>query len=270
MAPRLLYGTAWKAERTAELVGKALQLGFRAIDTACQPLHYNERGVGQALQHAAVARHELFVQTKFSPLQSKDTCPFDTTLAWSEQVAKSMEISLGNLGTGYVDSLLLHVPLQSLEETLQVWRAMEAQVASGSAKQLGVSNLYSLDMLRALYSEATVKPKVVQNRFYSNANFDKKIRAFCLQHGMEYQSFWTLTANPYILESGNVKQMAFGLGVTPEQVLFRFLTQEGVSPLTGTTQEAHMRQDLDIFTFELSESQRKQLRQLLDLFAGLV
>ena len=72
--PRLIYGTAWKKERTTELVAQALRAGFRGIDTACQPKHYHEPGVGEALAVVAregVLRSDIFLQTKFRPCEGK-------------------------------------------------------------------------------------------------------------------------------------------------------------------------------------------------------
>lgn len=74
--PRIIYGTAWKKERTADLVQLAIRKGFRAIDTACQPKHYNEAGVGEGIQRAyqegIVRRENLFIQTKFTSLSGQD------------------------------------------------------------------------------------------------------------------------------------------------------------------------------------------------------
>lgn len=68
--PSLIYGTAWKKERTADLVEQAIMYGFRGIDTACQPKHYDESLVGEALRRVrnqGITREDLFVQTKFTP-----------------------------------------------------------------------------------------------------------------------------------------------------------------------------------------------------------
>ncbi len=100
---------------------------------------------------------------------------------------------------------------------------------------------------------ARIKPAVVQNRFHAATGYDREIRAFCRQHGLIYQSFWTLTANPHILAHRAVTDLASKHRRTPVQILFRYLTQIGVVPLTGTRAEKHMREDLGIFEFELSE-----------------
>jgi len=103
---------------------------------------------------------------------------------------------------------------------------------------------------------------VVQNRFYAQTGYDREIRALCRQRGIVYQGFWTLTANPQVLAQGIVMTLASRYGRTPAQILFRYLTQEDVVPLTGTTSAAHMREDLAIFDFELTEMERDAVRAL--------
>merc|ERR1711974_161971 len=100
-----------------------------------------------------------------------------------------------------------------------------------------------------------VKPRVLQNRFYRDSGYDRELRAFCLDHAIAYQSFWTLTANPHVLESRDVAQAAVRLGCTPQQVLFRWLVQAGHQPLTGTKSPEHMRQDLMVPTLQLSSTE---------------
>jgi len=267
--PALLYGTAWKKERTAELVELAVSLGFRGIDTACQPKHYDEAGVGAgvaACLGGELTRDALYLQTKFTPLPGQDPkqVPYDQNAALARQVAQSFSASRQNLRTDYVDCLVLHSPLPQFEQTLEVWQALEAVFDSGGARRLGISNCYEIEELEALYRESRVKPAVVQNRFYAETGYDREIRAFCRAHGMVYQSFWTLTANPKLLQHRVIKTLATNYGRTPAQVLFRFLTQEGVVPLTGTKSEAHMREDLAIFEFELSAAERSEIEALLE------
>ncbi len=268
--PRLIYGTAWKERRTTELVVRAVRAGFAGIDTACQPKHYNEAGVGAALSELAlqgVERKSLFLQTKFTPLSGHDPkrIPYDRTSPLEQQVAQSFAASQRNLGTEYVDSLVLHSPLSDFADLLTVWRAMEAIAQSGGARQLGISNCYDTRLLQRLHAAAAVKPAVVQNRFYSDSGFDRELRAFCREQGIVYQSFWSLTANPHILRHPSVLAMSQELRRTPAQVWFRFLTQIGIVPLTGTSSQEHMDQDLAIFEFELSQLQLDQISNLLVL-----
>lgn len=266
--PRIIYGTAWKKDRTEALVAEALAQGFRGVDTAGQPKHYDEAGVGRGLKAALggeLTRADIYLQTKFTPVAGHDPVriPYDPQADVAEQVAESFETSLANLETDYVDSLVLHSPLREPAQMAEAWQALEAIYDSGRAKQLGISNCYGLDYLTQLHAAARVKPAVVQNRFYAETGYDREIRAFCAANGLLYQSFWTLTANPHVLGSDEVRTLAERHGRTPAQILFRYLTQEGVVPLTGTTDPAHMRLDLAIFEFSLSDDERAALTALL-------
>jgi diketogulonate reductase-like aldo/keto reductase len=265
--PRILYGTAWKKETTAGLVELALRQGFRGIDTACQPKHYNEAGVGDGVAACLsdeLTRGDLYLQTKFTPISGQDPArvPYDRNATLSEQVLQSFAVSLENLQTQYLDCLVLHSPLPNDRQTLEVWRAMESLVSSGGVRQIGISNCYALEQLEALYRSAQVKPRVVQNRFHEQTGYDQDIRAFCEAHDMTYQSFWTLTANPHVLAHPAVTSVASRYARTPAQVFFRYLTQRGIVPLTGTRSEAHMREDLAIFEFELTRPERAALDAL--------
>ena len=267
-APRIIYGTAWKKSETARLVALALQTGFRAIDTACQPKHYNEPGVGAGILAGlgrGVTRAELYLQTKFTSLsgQDPDHVPYDRKAPLPRQVAQSVAISLENLQTDYIDCVLLHSPMPTLTQTHAAWRALEAFVDTGQVRRLGISNCYRLDDLKGLHDGARIKPAVVQNRFYAGTNYDRDIRGYCDQHQIAYQSFWTLSANPRVLAHATIAGPAATHKRTPAQILFRFLTQIGVVPLTGTKSERHMREDLDIFDFELSQDECYAIDQIL-------
>ena len=266
--PRILYGTAWKKERTSALVMQAFYAGFRGIDTACQPKHYNEPGVGEALlrlQEQGVPRSEFYLQTKFTPLtgQDPDHVPYDATAPLPDQVAQSFAVSCRNLHTDQLDGLILHSPLSTPAQTVTAWRALEDIQLQGGTKQLGISNCYDLRMLQTLYQQARVKPALVQNRFYSATGYDTVLRAWCRERGILYQSFWTLTANPHLLEHPTLAAIARRHRKTPAQVLFGFLGQQGVVPLTGTTSALHMREDLASFDDPLGSYEIDSLEQLL-------
>jgi diketogulonate reductase-like aldo/keto reductase len=266
--PRIIYGTAWKKSETARLVGMAIRQGFRGVDTACQPKHYDEPGVGEGVAASlgdALAREDLYLQTKFTPVSGQDPMrvPYDPNSPPPEQVAESFAASLRNLQTAYLDCLVLHSPLASPAHTLQVWRAMESLISGGGVRQLGISNCYDLEELKSLYDSARIKPSVVQNRLYAETRYDRGIRAFCRDRRIIYQSFWTLTANPDVLSHATVAALASKYGRTPAQILFRHLTQRGVAPLTGTRSEAHMREDLAIFEFELGDRELDAMDALL-------
>jgi diketogulonate reductase-like aldo/keto reductase len=267
-SPGIIYGTAWKKLRTQELVRTAIQQGFRGIDTAGQPRHYYEAGVGAAVAEClneTLSRGDLYLQTKFTPLAGHDPkhIPYDPAVPPAQQVAQSFATSLRNLQTDYVDCLILHSAIPDLGQMTEVWQAMEQVFHAGGARQLGISNCYDPASLTTLYGTAVVKPAVVQNRFYAQTGYDREIRDFCRQHAISYQSFWTLTANPRLLADGGLTALASKYARTPAQILFRYLTQNDVVPLTGTTSVAHMREDLAIFEFRLTDAELAAINSLL-------
>jgi len=147
---------------------------------------------------------------------------------------------------------------------MKVWNAMENIQKAGGAHQLGISNCYHTEVIRSLYTDADVKPAVVQNRFYQETGYDANLRHWCSNHGVIYQSFWTLTANPHILASNTVRTIAKKYQKTEAQIFFRYLSHSGIVPLTGTTSEQHMKEDLGIFDFELSSEDLKNVSLLLN------
>jgi diketogulonate reductase-like aldo/keto reductase len=269
--PKIIYGTAWKKERTAALVEQAISLGFRGIDTACQPRHYDEAGVGEGfaacVNRGLVARSELYLQTKFTSLNGQDPhrIPYDANANLGEQVAQSFQVSLKNLQTTYLDCLVLHSPLANPQQTFEVWQAMEKLVQGSGVNQLGISNCYDLKAVEDLYHYAEIKPVVIQNRFYANTGYDRAIRDFCQEYGIIYQSFWSLTANLDVLKAVKLQTLASRHQRSAVQVFFRYLTQLGIVPLTGTTSATHMQQDLAIFDFELNSEECAVIDSLLNV-----
>ena len=143
----------------------------------------------------------------------------------------------------YLDSLLLHSPLPTLDQTLLAWKTLEPYVPD-RIRALGISNV-SLPVLDVLYQNATIKPKFVQNRFYPSTAYDGPLRAYCREKGITYQSFWTLTGNPELLASKPVARLASEVGVGREVALYALVMDLGVVVLNGTTTAEHMAGDLD-------------------------
>lgn len=257
--PSLIYGTAWKEDATADLVKAAISAGFNAVDTANQPRHYQEPLVGAALQSifdGGIKREALFLQTKFTPVDGHDhRIPYDRTADLATQVKQSFANSLENLHTHYVDSYLLHGPYSTFglgKPDWEVWKAIEHIYRSGHARMIGICNV-SREQLEILTTKAEIKPMIVQNRCFANQGWDRTVREFCLTHDIIYQGFSLLTANRFVLQNSKVKTIAKQRGMTVAQVIFRFAAHIGILPLTGTTDEQHMKEDLKIFDYELTK-----------------
>jgi diketogulonate reductase-like aldo/keto reductase len=269
--PTFLYGTAWKEDDTARLTRLALDMGFRGIDTANQRRHYHEAGVGEALSGAfadgLLRRDELFLQTKFTHIGGQDhRLPYDRDADLATQVRQSFASSLEHLGVEYLDSYVLHGPSSRrglVAADLEVWRAMEALHQAEKTRLLGVSNV-SAEQLGALCDAATVAPAFVQNRCYARLGWDREMRAVCRDRGVVYQGFSLLTANLRELRHPDFGRLVQRVGRTPVQVLFRFARQLGMIRLTGTTELAHMREDLACDDFDLSQDDIDIIEHIAD------
>jgi len=248
--PNMIYGTAWKEDATESLVCTAIETGFRGIDTANQRRHYDEAAVGSAISKMSkngIKREEIFIQTKYTFASGQDhRMPYDFRSDYSTQVRQSFQSSLEHLQVDYIDSYILHGPSLRYgltQDDWQVWQEMEAIHKEGQIIHLGVSDV-NIDQLKTLFSGAVVNPTFVQNRCFAKQGWDKVVREFCKENGIIYQGFSLLTANPFVLPK--VKQIADKANKTPAQVLFRFSMDIGILPLSGTTNQIHMKEDLEL------------------------
>jgi diketogulonate reductase-like aldo/keto reductase len=263
--PSFMYGTAWKKDATTSLVLQAVEAGFTAIDTANQLIHYDEARVGEALLQLAqqgMTREKLFLQTKFTPVNGQDhRMPYDVKASITTQVRQSFESSLAHLHTDYLDSYVLHGPYHRRglgPEDWEVWAAIEALYDAGKTKMIGISNVTG-EQLSLLCERAKHKPVVVQNRCYAAFGWDKAVREICRTHGIIYQGFSLLTANREVFVEPDVRAMAAKYGVGLAQIVFRFAMQVGMLPLTGTTNQQHMKEDLRSDQFSLSPEEVRRI-----------
>ena len=239
-------------------------------DRARDALH-SARLTERMFAQTRIPRSSIFLQTKYTPIRGQDPnkVPYDRAQPVAKQVEQSVQVSLKNLNTSYIDSVVLHSPLPTHEDNMAAWRVLESLHKQGVIGRLGVSNCYDLSVLQAIAHDAQVKPSVVQNRWYKDSDYDKALRAWCRERGIAYQSFWTLTGNPQLLSSKPVRASAQRLSKTPEQILFAFVAHLGITPLTGTTSVQHMRQDLEVFgggmgaPLELHEQELSAIASLL-------
>jgi diketogulonate reductase-like aldo/keto reductase len=266
--PSLMYGTAWKKEATTELVQLAVASGFTAIDTANQLIHYEEALVGEALQALAkkgIKRDSLFLQTKFTSVDGQGgRAPYDPSADLTTQVRQSFDSSLNHLGTDYVDSYVLHAPFQRRglgTADWEVWTAMEGLYRAGKTKMIGVSNITGTQLAQ-LCEQANVKPMVVQNRCFAALGWDKAVREICRTNGIVYQGFSLLTANRKVLGDPEIHAIATRINATVAQVIFRFAMLIGMLPLTGTTNQQHMKEDLQAGQFTLTDEEVQRIETI--------
>jgi diketogulonate reductase-like aldo/keto reductase len=261
--PAFLYGTAWKKDDTTRLVKLALASGFTAIDTANQLIHYQEALVGEAVKD--VPRDTLFLQTKFTSPNGQDhRTPYDRSAPPAAQVSQSFESSLKHLYTDYLDSYVLHGPYTRrglIDADWEVWGAMEALQRAGKTRRIGVSNV-SPEQLAALCAKASIKPAFVQNRCYAVTGWDHETREICRANGIVYQGFSLLTANMDVIAAPAMRAIAERVDAGVAQVVFRFAQQVGMLPLTGTTNETHMKDDLACGRFTLAPEELQVVERI--------
>ncbi|WP_257265420.1 aldo/keto reductase [Endozoicomonas sp. ONNA2] len=268
--PRFIYGTAWKEQATSELTMQALNNGFTAIDTANQRKHYFEQGVGEALQNfyrsSGRRREDLFLQTKFTYAEGQDNrLPYNPAADTKTQVEQSLLSSLEHLHTEYLDAYLLHGPSRSQglsDRDFAVWETMEGFHRSGQIKLLGVSNV-NHQQLELLSHRAAIKPMLVQNRCFARTGWDANIRQLCHRHGILYQGFSLLTANTQLLAKPEFQAIMARSGLTGPQVIFQAALKMGMIILTGTSDPAHMQQDLNCLHTPLRDDEVNLIEQLM-------
>lgn len=269
--PGFLYGTAWKEDDTARLTSLALASGFRGIDTANQRRHYHEAAVGDALTRAFelgdVAREELFLQSKFTYRRGQDhRLPYDPEADLPTQVRQSFASTLEHLHIDWLDSYVLHGPAKRhvlSDDDMKVWQTMEELHREGKIRLLGVSNV-SAAQLDALCERAAVRPTFVQNRCYARYGWDGEVRAVCRAQGVVYQGFSLLTANRAEQNYPAFATLIDNYQRTAAQLIFRFARQLGMVRLSGTSDPAHMREDLATDDFEIAPADMQILENISD------
>jgi diketogulonate reductase-like aldo/keto reductase len=265
----IIYGTAWKEDKTESLTLNAFMAGFNSIDTANQRKHYHEEGVGKALRTfiktTGTDREELFIQTKFTYKEGQDhRLPFNPKAEPAIQVKQSFNSSLAHLQIDYIDSYVLHGPSTRFglsELDLEVWTTMEELVSEGKVHYLGISNV-NADQLKILLEKVEIKPSFVQNRCFARFGWDKEIRELCKINNIIYQGFSLLTANREVLIHPRVIQMSKTMNKTIPQIIFSFARQIGILPLTGTTNRKHMEEDLESVDITLTKEQVDSLTNI--------
>jgi 2,5-diketo-D-gluconate reductase A len=245
--PQLGYGV-WQipAERTQETVEEALAVGYRHIDTAA--VYRNEAGVGAAIAASGVRREDVFLTTKLWNSHQGH----DSTLA-------AFERSLGRLGSGYVDLYLIHWPLPERDLHLDTWRAFERLREEGLVRSIGVSN-FRIEDLERLEREADRQPTVNQIELHPRLQ-QAELRAWNAAHEIVTEA-WSPLAQGDLLADGTIAAIAARHGRTPAQTILRWHLQLGNVVIPKTVTPARMRENFELFDFELSEDEMATIARL--------
>ncbi len=247
--PRIGAGTWPLGNEDAErVVADALTAGYRLIDTA--QAYGNERGVGLGLKASGVEREDIFVTTKFNK-------------EWHgrDLAAEAVGNSLDTLGLDYLDLVLIHWPNPSHDRYVQAWEGLVSLLESGRVRAIGTSNFKPAHLQRII--DATgVAPDVNQIQL-SPASTRVAARAFHAEHGIVTESWSPIGGQGVkILDNPVVGEIAAETDRTPAQVILRWHLQLGLVPIPKSADPQRLRQNLDVFGFELTERQMTALTAL--------
>lgn len=225
-------------DETERIVSDALEAGYRHIDTAA--VYGNEVGVGRAIAASGIPRDQLFVTTKLWNSDQGTRSAFD-----------AIDLSLEKLQLDAVDLYLIHWPRPDLDRYLETWLAMEQIRDDGKATSIGVSNFHVPHLERLLAGSSTV-PAVDQLELHPTFQ-QRKLRAWGAEHGMAIESWGPLGQGKYdLLGMPAITRIAAAHGATPAQVVIRWHLQSGIIVFPKSNSAERMRENFDVFGFELS------------------
>jgi 2,5-diketo-D-gluconate reductase A len=226
---------------TADAVRTAIDAGYRHIDTA--QMYGNEKEVAEGITKSGVPREDVFITTKLN----NDAHGHDTALS-------ALEGSLDRLGTSYVDLFLIHWPLPHKDLYVETWKAFEELARDGKARAIGVSN-FEPAHLDALAEATSTTPAVNQIELHP-ALQQTELRAYHRAHGIATEA-WSPLAQGVVLDDEVITGIAEKHGKTSAQVVLRWHIQLGNIVFPKSSTPERIKQNLDIFDFELgSEDMR--------------
>ncbi|MFS0668104.1 aldo/keto reductase [Peribacillus frigoritolerans] len=244
--PQLGFGVfkVKNGNETVESVKKAVEVGYRAIDTAA--IYENEEGVGQAIRECGVPREELFITSKVWNTEQG----YETTL-------KAFEDSLNRLGLEYLDLYLIHWP--GKDKYLETWRALEKLYKDGRVKSIGVSNFH-VHHLENLLANSEVKPVVNQIELHPLLT-QVEIRDYCAKHEIKVES-WSPLGRGNLLEEPTINHIAKKHGKSPAQVLIRWHLQHDLVVIPKSITPSRIKENAQVFDFSLSLNEMNQIDAL--------
>ena len=230
--------------QAAEVVGAALEAGYRHFDTAA--MYQNEEGVGRGL--AGAPRGEIFVTTKVW----NDRHGYESTLA-------AVRESLARLRLDYVDLYLIHWPAPRRGLYVETWRALIKLREDGLARSIGVSN-FMPEHIERLVAETGVTPAV--NQVELHLRFQQRpLRAFHAAQGVATQA-WAPLGRASFLDEPLLVRLAAKYGKTPAQIVIRWHLEEGIVAIPKTARRERLQENFDVFGFTLDADDRAALAGL--------
>jgi 2,5-diketo-D-gluconate reductase A len=227
-----------KPKDTEAAVSAALQAGYRHIDTA--EMYGNEKQVGEAIRRSGLDRSEVYVTSKLSNDAHR---PDDARSAFDE--------SLKALGFDYLDLFLIHWPLPTRYDGdyISTWKTLEEFYRDGRARSIGVSN-FQPHHLRRLHQETEIPPAVDQIELHPFLT-QEDVTGFCAEHQIAIEA-WSPLGRGNDLADPTIDSIARRVGKTPAQVILRWHIERGNIIFPKSVQPDRIRENIDIFDFELS------------------
>lgn len=237
-----------EGSEVVEAVKKAIQHGYRSIDTAA--FYENESGVGQGIREAmketGISREEIFVTSKV----------WNTDLGYDSTLT-AFETSMEKLGFEYLDLYLIHWPVK--DKYKPSWKALEKIYKEGRVKAIGVSN-FQIHHLEDIMNDAEIKPMVNQVEYHPRLT-QKPLHSFCKEQKIQLEA-WSPLMRGQLLDHEVLKEIAAKHNKTVAQVILRWDLQNGVVTIPKTTKEHRIIENASIFDFELSKEDMLKIDSL--------
>ena len=240
-------GRALLNETSRQSVVAALQAGYRHLDTAHG--YNNETGVGQGIIDSGVPREEIWLTSKLWPNE------------YGEGVTmQAIDAMLERLQTDYIDLLYLHHPAG---DYVGAWKDLQEAYRQGKVRALGISNFDNWpEAYRAIVDDMEIKPQVLQIECHPFAQ-RQETRALAAENNIQIECWYPLGhADERLLNAETLETIAAAHGKSVAQIILRWHMQEGFSAVPGSTNPAHIQENIDIFDFALTDAEMEQIRAM--------
>ena len=236
-------------EVTYNSVLTALKAGYRHIDTA--HAYQNERSVGQAIKDSGISRDSIWVTSKLWPNEYGE----GKTLEAIDRMLKRLDVD-------YIDLVYFHQPVG---DYIGGWKEMEKALESGKVRSIGISNFDVNDSIfNSLVETARIKPQIMQIECHPYAQ-RKYWREMAAKHNMKIEAWFPLggrDSRGEIMRDKTINEIAKAHGKTAVQVIIRWHIQEGTSVIPGSSNPNHIRENINVFDFALTDAEMQQIHSL--------